>query len=169
MSAFQGFSTRSVHAENRIDPTTRAMEVPIVLNSAFAYSDLDTWLRVALHEEPGHIYSRNSNPTCRRFEEKMAALEGTKDATSFATGMAAINNTLMALLAPGQRVVSIKDSYGATYLHFTHFLPRIGIQCVLADTEDQDALEAAIRDGCAMVYLETPTNPTLKVLDLKRI
>jgi cystathionine gamma-synthase len=164
-----GFSTSSVHAKVQIDPTTRALEVPIVLNTAFAYSDLDTWLRVALHEEPGHIYSRNSNPTCRHFEEKMAVLEGTEDATSFATGMAAINNTLMALLAPGQRVVSIKDSYGATYLHFTHFLPRIGIQCELVDTEDQDALEATIRDGCAMVYLETPTNPTLKVLDLKRI
>jgi cystathionine gamma-synthase len=165
----QGFSTRSVHGQTQIDPVTRAIEMPIVLNTAFAYEDLDSWLRVALDEEPGHIYSRNSNPTCRRFEETMANLEGTEDATSFSTGMAAINNTLLALLSPGQRVVSIKDSYGATYLHFTQLLPRLGIHCDLVDTEDQAALEAAIGRGCDLVYLESPTNPTLKVVDLVRV
>ncbi|MGD8624672.1 MAG: aminotransferase class I/II-fold pyridoxal phosphate-dependent enzyme [Anaerolineae bacterium] len=165
----EGFSTRSVHAGNRIEPLTRAIEMPIVLNTAFAYGDVDTWLRVALDEEPGHIYSRNSNPTCRRFEETMAALEGTEEATSFSTGMAAINNTLMALLSPGQRVVSIKDSYGATYLHFTQVLPRFGIDCEVLDTEDMAGIEAAIGEGCDLVYLESPTNPTLKVLDLARV
>jgi cystathionine gamma-synthase len=163
----QGFSTQSVHAKCEIDSKTRAIEFPIVLNTAFAYDDIDGWIRVALHEDPGHIYSRNSNPTCRHFEERMAVLEGAEHATSFATGMAAINNTLMALLAPGQRVVSIKDSYGATYLHFTQLLPRIGVQCTLVETEDQKSLEGTIRAGCDVVYLESPTNPTLKILDLE--
>ncbi|MBN1316586.1 MAG: PLP-dependent transferase, partial [Anaerolineales bacterium] len=112
-----GFSTRSVHQTERIDPATRSIESPIVLNSAFAYDDLETWLQVALNQAPGHIYSRNTNPTSNRFEEKIAALEGVEAATSFTTGMAAINATLLALLSSGQRVVSIKDSYGATYLH----------------------------------------------------
>ncbi len=165
----QGFSTRSVHSQAAIDPVTRAIETPLVLNTAFAYHDLDTWLRVALHQEAGHIYSRNSNPTCRRFEEMMADLEGTEAATSFSTGMAAINNTLMGLLSPGDRVVSIKDSYGATYLHFTQMLPRFGIECAVMDTGDIEAIEAAILAGCNLVYLESPTNPTLKVLDLARI
>jgi cystathionine gamma-synthase len=164
-----GFSTRSVHLTNQIDPQTHAIETPIVLNTAFAYEDLESWLRVALHQEPGHIYSRNSNPTCRRFEEVMADLEGTEATTSFSTGMAAISCTLMALLSPGQRVVSIKDSYGATYLHFVELLPRYGIQCEVVDTDDWQALEAAIQQGCDMVYLESPTNPTLKVLDLERV
>jgi cystathionine gamma-synthase len=165
----RGFSTRSVHLTSRIDPQTHAIEVPIVLNTAFAYEDLDSWLRVALHQDPGHIYSRNSNPTCRSFEQTMANLEGTEAATSFSTGMAAISGTLLALLSPCQRVVSIKDSYGATYLHFTQILPRFQIQCDVLDTEDHEGIEAAIAQGCDLVYLESPTNPTLKVLDLERI
>lgn len=99
----------------------------------------------------------------------MALFEGAEESTSFSTGMAAINNTLMALLSPGQRVVSIKDSYGATYLHFTQLLPRFGVRCDVVDTEDVDALEEAIGQGCDLVYLESPTNPTLKVLDLERV
>jgi cystathionine gamma-synthase len=164
-----GFSTRSVHLANHIDPLTHAMEVPIVLNTAFAYEDLESWQRVALHQDPGHIYSRNSNPTCRYFEEAMADLEGTEAATSFSTGMAAISSTLLALLSPGQRVVSIKDSYGATYLHFTQILPRFQIRCDVLDSQDHEGIEAAIEQGCDLVYLESPTNPTLKVLDLRRI
>ena len=165
----QGASTHSVHGLHHIDPQTRAIENPIILNTAFGYQDLDVWLEVALDRQPGHIYSRNSNPTCRRFEEAIALFEGAEEATSFATGMAAINNTLMTLLSPGQRVVSIKDSYGATYLHFTQILPRFGVHCDVVATEDVDALEAAISEGCDLVYLESPTNPTLKVLDLERV
>jgi cystathionine gamma-synthase len=165
----QGASTQSVHGLHHIDPLTRAIESPIVLNTAFGYEDLDTWLDVALDRQPGHIYSRNSNPTCQRFEEAMALFEGAEEATSFSTGMAAINNTLLALLSPGQRVVSIKDSYGATYLHFTQLLPRFGVRCDVVDTEDIAALEESIDRGCDLVYLESPTNPTLKVLDLERV
>ncbi|MEJ2207476.1 MAG: aminotransferase class I/II-fold pyridoxal phosphate-dependent enzyme [Anaerolineae bacterium] len=165
----QGASTRSVHGLHQIDPLNGAIETPIVLNTAFGYGDLDTWLEVALDRQPGHIYSRNSNPTCQRFEEAMALFEGAEEATSFSTGMAAINNTLMALLRPGERVVSIKDSYGATYLHFTELLPRYGIDCDVVETEDMDGLEAAIGQGCDLVYVESPTNPTLKVIDLARV
>lgn len=99
----------------------------------------------------------------------MALFEGAEEATSFSTGMAAINNTLMALLAPGRRVVSIKDSYGATYLHLTELLPGYGVRCDLVETEDISALESAIGQGCDLVYVESPTNPTLKVVDLARV
>jgi cystathionine gamma-synthase len=75
----------------------------------------------------------------------------------------------MALLGPGQRAVSIKDSYGATYLHFTQLLPRFGVHCDVLATEDIAAFEEAIGQGCDLVYLESPTNPTLKVIDLERI
>jgi cystathionine gamma-synthase len=83
--------------------------------------------------------------------------------------MAAISNTLFTLLTPGDTVVSIKDTYGGTNKIFLEFLPRFGIEVRLCDTADHDAIEAAIARGCALVYLETPTNPTLKVVDIERL
>jgi cystathionine gamma-synthase len=164
----QGPSTRSVHLTEQVDEATRSVVPPVAANSAFAYPDVDTWRAAALGEVDGHIYARNSNPTTDRFEAKVAALEGAAVGTSFATGMAAISTTLLALLDAGDRVVSVKDAYGGTYLHFTEILPRYGIVCDVVDTDDQPALEAAIAQGCDVVYLETPTNPALKVLDLAR-
>jgi cystathionine gamma-synthase len=165
----EGPSTRSVHLSQRIDPSTRAIVPPICANTAFAYEDIETWRAVALNQAPGDIYSRNSNPTTTAFEEKVAALEGAESATSFATGMAAISTTLFALLSPLQHAVSVRDAYGATYLHFTQILPRFGVTCHVCETEDHEAIEAAIEQGCDVLYLESPTNPTLKVLDLARL
>jgi cystathionine gamma-synthase len=99
----------------------------------------------------------------------MAALEGAESVTSFATGMAAISTTLFALLGPGQRAVSVRDAYGATYLHFAQILPRFGVVCEVCETDDHEAIETAIAQGCDVLYLESPTNPTLKVLDLARL
>jgi cystathionine gamma-synthase len=102
------------------------MNIPIIENAAFAYGTFGSWREVALGEK-GDIYSRNSNPTIRAFNGKMAALEGAEAAADFSTGMAAINTTVSALLSPGQRAVIIKDAYGATCLHFKEILPRLGI------------------------------------------
>jgi cystathionine gamma-synthase len=146
-----------------------ATQVPVVYSAAYGYPDVDTWLDVALGKKPGHIYSRNTNPTVRAFEEKVRILEGAQAATSFATGMAAVSNALFALLSPGDRVVSVKDTYGGTNKIFREFLPRIGVDVDLRDTADYEQIEAAISEGCRIVYLETPTNPTLKVLDIARL
>jgi cystathionine gamma-synthase len=164
-----GPSTRSVHLGRYVHPDTHEILPPISQNVAFAYDDIESWRAVALHQAPGDIYSRNSNPTTRAFEEKVAALEGAESATSFATGMAAISNALFALLSPAQRAISVRDAYGATYLHFTQILPRFGITCQVCETEDHEAIKAAIAQGCDVLYLESPTNPTLKVLDLARL
>jgi cystathionine gamma-synthase len=169
MKQEEGPSTRSVHLCQRTDPGTRALVPPIVANSAFAYDDVAAWRAVALNQAPGDIYSRNSNPTTTLFEEKVAALEEAEVATSFTTGMAAINTTLFALLRPGQRAVTVRDAYGATYLHFTQILPSFGVECQVCETEDHDEIEAATAQGCDLLYLESPTNPTLKVLDLTRL
>lgn len=147
----------------------RATQVPVVHSVAFGYPDFDEWYDVATGKAEGHIYGRNTNPTVAVFEEKVRLLEGGAAATSASTGMAAISNTLHALLRPGSRVVSVKDTYGGTSLLFTEFLPAFGIECELIDTTDTDATEAAIEQGCDLLYLETPTNPTLKVLDLPRL
>ncbi|MDP1568615.1 MAG: aminotransferase class I/II-fold pyridoxal phosphate-dependent enzyme [Vicinamibacterales bacterium] len=164
-----GPSTRSVHLLSETDPATRAVVAPLVANAAFAYDTVADWRRVALGEVPGDIYSRNSNPTVRLFEQKMAALEGADGAVAFANGMGAIASTLFALLSPGQRAVTLKDAYGGTYLTFTELLPRFQVQCAVCETDDAEAIEAAIGGGCDLLYLETPTNPTLKVVDLARL
>jgi len=145
-----------------------AAQVPIVQSAPFAYDDMDEWAAVALGRSDGYIYSRNTNPTVGVFEEKCRVLEGGEKAVAFASGMAAISNTLLALLSPGDRVVSIKDSYGGTSRLFMDVLPRMNIEVDLVETGDGDAIEAAIGKGCKLVYLETPTNPTLKIIDLRR-
>ena len=103
----------------------RATQVPVVHSVAFGYDDVDEWLAVARGEADGHIYGRNTNPTVAVFEEKLRVMEDAEAATSAATGMAAISNSLYALLAPGKRVVSVKDTYGGTSEIFTDFLPRL--------------------------------------------
>ena len=146
-----------------------ATQVPVVHSVSFGYADVDEWLRVARGHEPGHIYSRNTNPTVRAFEEKVRRLEDAEAATSFASGMAAISNTLFALLAPGDRVVSVKDCYGGTSQLFLDFLPKFKIEVMLCETDDFEGIEAAVAAGCRVLYLESPTNPTLKVVDLARL
>jgi cystathionine gamma-synthase len=146
-----------------------ATQVPIVYSAAFGYGDIDGWVDVALGRTEGHIYSRNTNPTVAAFEEKVRLLEGAEAATSFSTGMAAVSDTLFGLLAPGDRVVSVKDTYGGTNQLFIDFLPRWGVEVELCDTGDVDEIEAAIVAGCRLVYLESPTNPTLKVMDIARL
>ncbi|GAB4022049.1 cystathionine gamma-synthase family protein [Spirosoma koreense] len=142
---------------------------PIVNSVTYAYDDLDEWYDVATGKANGFIYSRNTNPTVHVFEEKVRILEEAEAATSFATGMGAISNTLFALLGPGKRVVSLKDTYGGTSRLFLDFLPGYNVQVTLCDTTDHEQLEAEIAKGCDLVYLETPTNPTLKVVDIKRL
>ena len=164
-----GDGTRSVWAGEGITTWERSTQVPIVPSVSFGYDDVDEWIDAATGVAPGHIYSRNTNPTVSVFEARMANLERAESATSFATGMAAISGTLHTLLAPGDRVVSITDTYGGTSRLFLEFLPRIGIDVELCPTDDHDAIESQIARGCSVVYLETPTNPTLKILDLERL
>lgn len=166
-----GPGTTAVWAGERIggDGGEGATVPPIARGVTFAYDDLDEWSAVATGRRPGHIYSRNTNPTVAAFEAKVRALEGAEAATGFATGMAAISGTLFTLLSPGDRVVSVRDTYGGTNKIFVEFLPRFGIDVRLCDTADHETIEAEIGRGCRIVYLESPTNPTLRVLDLARL
>ena len=162
-------STQSVWAGEDLDNFGGATTTPVFRSVTYAYPELDQWHEVALGNKPGHIYSRNTNPTVHALEEKIRILEGAEAATAFSTGMAAISNTLFALLAPGKRVVSIKDSYGGTSRIFIEFLPHYGVKVQLCETTDHHQLESEIAKGCDLLYLETPTNPTLKVIDIARL
>jgi len=164
-----GPGTASVWAGEEGTFSDGATQVPLVHSVAFGYPSLDEWSEVALGRQDGHIYSRATNPTVRVFEEKVRMLEGAEAATSFSTGMAAISNALFTLVEPGDRVVSIKDTYGGTSKVFLEMLPEAGVEVALCETEDYDEIERQVADGCRLLYLESPTNPTLKVLDLGRL
>ena len=164
-----GFGTRAVWAGESGRYWEGATQIPVALSVSFGYDDVNQWLDVAKGKRKGHIYSRNTNPTVAAFEDKVRDLEMAEAASSFSSGMGAISNTLFALLSPGDRVVSIKDTYGGTNKLFIEFLPRFGIEVELCDTGDHRAIEAAISQGCKAVYLESPTNPTVKVVDLRRL
>ena len=169
-AALPGQSTIAVWGgETGHDAYERATQVPVVHSVSFGYADLDSWQAVALERAPGHIYSRISNPTVRAFEEKIRDLEAAQAATSFSSGMAAISATLFTFLRPGDRVVSVKDSYGGTNKLFSEFLPSFGIEVALCDTSDFAQIEAEIAAGCKLLYLESPTNPTVKVVDIARL
>ena len=165
-----GQSTQSIWGgEQEHELYERSTQVPVVHSVSFGYKDIDTWHKVALEEDQGFIYSRNANPTVRAFEDKVKVLEGAEAATSFSSGMAAISNTLATFLKPGDRIVSIKDSYGGTNVIFNEFLPPLNIDVSLCETGDYEQIEAEIAKGCKVLYLETPTNPTIKITDIKRL
>ena len=165
-----GQSTKSIWGgEQDHELYERSTQVPVVHSVSFGYKDIDTWHKVALGSEEGHIYSRNTNPTVRAFEDKVKVLENAEAATSFASGMAAISNTLGTFLQSDDRVVSIKDSYGGTNVIFNEFLPPLNIDVCLCETDDQEQIMSEITKGCQVLYLETPTNPTIKITDIKKL
>jgi cystathionine gamma-synthase len=161
--------TRAVWAGEETPLMDGATQVPVVHSVSFGYKDVDDWQAVALGQKPGHIYSRNTNPTVQVLEEKIQDLEDAGAATSASTGMGVIHSTLFSLLSPGERVVSVKDTYGGTNVIFSEFLPRFQIQVQLCDTTDHDQIEAEVAKGCKVLYLESPTNPTTKVMDIARL
>ncbi|MBA2175024.1 cystathionine gamma-synthase family protein [Halobacillus locisalis] len=163
------FGTKSIWAGEKDQLAFGATQVPVVHSVSFGYDDMDEWYDVAIGKKPGHIYGRNTNPTVQAFEEKIRVLEGAEASTSFSTGMAAISNTLGTLLFPGDRVVSIKDTYGGTNKIFTEFLPKQQVEVVLCDTGDHEAIEKEVAKGCKVLYLESPTNPTVKITDIERM
>ncbi|MDC3237274.1 cystathionine gamma-synthase family protein [bacterium] len=164
-----GKGTCSVWAGEEEYLMQNATQVPVVHSVSFGYKDVNEWQKVASGKQSGHIYSRNTNPTVEVFENKICRLENAQAATSASTGMGIISSTLFALLRPGQRIVSVKDTYGGTNKIFTEFLPRINVEVTLCNTTDHEAIESEVDRGCDLLYLETPTNPTIKIIDLARL
>lgn len=152
--------TLTVHAGVEPDPTTGAVMTPIYQTSTFAQTD------VAEHK--GYDYSRSDNPTRTALHEALAALEGGKYALAFASGMAAID-TMMRLVKPGEEIICGNDVYGGTYRLFTKVLADYGIEFTFINTTDLAELEAALSEKTKLVWLETPTNPMLKLTDITAV
>ena len=151
---------RTAHAEH---------SVPLYLTSSYTFEDADD-MRLQFNEEKeGHIYSRYANPNVNEFISKMAALEGAETGWATATGMAAVFTTFAALLKAGDHIVSSRSVFGSTHKLFTEILPKWNISSSYVDATDYEGFERAIRAETRMIYLETPSNPGLDIIDLKRV
>ena len=165
------FRTRAVHSGTRPDPHTGAHVAPIYQTSTFAYGSFGRGERLFGGEEAGFVYSRIGNPTTRAFEEKLADLEGAEDAVAFSSGMAAVSALMLTLLKPGDEVVFVGPLYGGTEGFFRDILGRFGMgvrETTRAGDLNEDLLEA-LSPATRVIYVETPTNPTLRISDLRAI
>ena len=154
------FETRAIHAGQDPDPVTGAVIPPIYQTS--------TYVQDAVGVHKGFEYSRTDNPTRTALHEVMAALEGGKWALAYASGLAATQN-LAYLLAPGDHVLLSDDAYGGTYRLFARVISRYGIEFSLVDLSNLEATRAALRPNTKFVWVETPTNPYLKIVDIRGI
>lgn len=154
------FETLAVHAGVEPDPSTGAVMTPIYQTSTYAQTDVGV--------TRGYEYSRTDNPTRTALQQALAALEGGRHALAFASGMAAID-TLLRLLKPGDHVICGNDVYGGTYRLFDKVLQLTGLAFSYVDTADVDAVRAALRPKTRLIWLETPTNPLLKVTDIAAV
>jgi O-succinylhomoserine sulfhydrylase len=150
-------------------PTTQQQEhsTPLYITSSFTFEEAETMRAAFADESDDNIYSRFSNPNVDEFIEKMCALEGAEAGFATSTGMSAIFSSIFALLNQGDHLICCSSVFGSTFTLVTKYLPRFGITCTLVAADDYNAWEAAVRPNSKMVYLETPTNPQLEVLDLE--
>src|SRR5688572_1090110 len=139
----------------------------LFLTQGYVYDTARTAEKRFTNEEPGYQYSRFSNPTVNMFEQRMAALEGAEAARATATGMAAVTTALMGQVRAGDHIVSSKALFGSCLYVVEEHLPRYGVASTLVDGCDLDQWRKAVRPNTKTFFLESPTNPTLEVLDIK--
>ena len=152
-----GFSTLSVHAGVEPDPSTGAIMTPVYMSS--------TYVQEGIGKHKGYEYSRSSNPTRDALESAFAALEGGQNGLAFSSGLAAVDAVLMTL-SPGDEVIAGDDLYGGTRRLFTtHYAP-LGIKFHFVDTQDASNVTAVLNERTRLVWLETPTNPLLRITDI---
>ncbi|MHA7153948.1 cystathionine gamma-synthase [Arthrobacter sp. TMN-50] len=158
----QGFNTRAIHAGQTPDPTTGAVIPPLYQTTTFAQDGIGQLRN-------GYEYGRGTNPTRDSLQTQLAALEGATHGFSFSSGLAAEDSLIRALLAPGDRIVMGNDVYGGTYRLIDRVLSPWGIRNAAVDMSDLDAVRAAVDGNTRMVWVETPSNPMMKISDIAAI
>jgi cystathionine gamma-synthase len=158
--------TKAVRGASDLEKKNGPMATPIYQTSTFEVADNDEQLRVTPTD---HFYTRYGNPTNTVAERTIAQLEGVDAALTFASGMGAITTTIMALLKSGDHIVAQRDIYGGATKFFTQWLPKMGIETTLVDTTEYEQHARAIRPNTRLLYVESPTNPAVRVVDLKRV
>ncbi|QIY91247.1 O-succinylhomoserine sulfhydrylase [Chryseobacterium gallinarum] len=140
---------------------------PLYLTSSFIFQDAEDMRASFAEEKPKNLYSRFSNPNVTEFTEKIAKMEGAETGYAFATGMAAIYSTFAALLSAGDHIVSCQSVFGSTHTLFTKYFPKWNIETTYFKAEDAENVEKLIKPNTKVLYLETPTNPAIEILDLE--
>jgi len=169
MNDSRHIETQAIHAGRVGDPAHGSLATPIHQTSTFVFDDAAQGGARFAGEAEGYVYSRLGNPTVRELEQRMAVLEGTDDAIAFASGMGAISAVLLGLLRAGDHLVSTAQLYGCTHALIDEQLRGFGIDVTLVPEVDEAAIEAALTPRTRMIYVETPVNPRLDVLDLGAI
>lgn len=163
----KGFSTTSIHGSSLKDQYG-SLIMPIYNSSTFIFdSTAQGAARFAL-EEPGYIYSRLGTPTCTALEETLAKLEHGEAGLVTATGMGAVTATIWTVINGGEEIIADKTLYGCTFEFFEHHLSRFGVKVHFIEMSNEDELRAALNDKTKIVYLETPANPNLKIIDIEK-
>jgi cystathionine beta-lyase len=155
-----GFATKLIHFPGAVDETTGASSVPLYQASTFHHFDID--------QPQKYDYARSGNPTRQALEDYIALLEGGVRGFAFASGMAAISSAFM-LLSAGDHVICTEDVYGGTYRLLTTIMNRMNVETTFVDMTDPDRIQAALKPNTKAVYLETPSNPTLKITDIAAV
>ncbi|PKL26783.1 MAG: methionine gamma-lyase [Spirochaetae bacterium HGW-Spirochaetae-3] len=163
------FDTRSIHAGGRHGNPENALNPPIFMTSTFTFENTDKVDAVMNFESDDYVYTRGNNPTLRLFEERMASLENGVGAVAFASGMAAISSVLFSLLRPGDNVLVHRTLYGSSYSVVTKVLPKYGMGYRIADLENEEDLASVVDARTKVIYFESPSNPNLSVVDIRRI
>lgn len=160
------FDTLSLHAGQEADPVTGARAVPIYQTTSYSFVDTEQAAGLFNLEQPGHIYSRISNPTVAVLEERIAALEGGVGAVCTASGMAAFHLAAATIMSAGNHVVASRNIYGGTHNMLNLTMPRFGITTTFVDPRDPEAWRAAITADTRVLFAETLGNPGIEVLDV---
>lgn len=162
-----GFDTQTIHAGQNPDPSTGALATPIFQTSTFVFDSVEQGAARFSEDEPGFCYTRGGNPTTAQLEEKIATIEGGEACIATSSGMGAIGSTLVTLLKPGDHIVCGDTVYGGTSVLMSTGLPQMGIEVSFVDTSNLENLRKSMKENTKVVYFETPTNPTLKVTNIK--
>lgn len=163
MENFETFAIRTQTERTQFDEHS----TPLYLTSSFIFQDAEDMRASFAEEKPKNLYSRFSNPNVTEFTDKIAKMEGAESGYAFATGMAAIYSTFATLLNAGDRIVSCQSVFGSTHTLFTKYFPKWNIETTYFKAEDAENLEKYIQPNTKILYLETPTNPAIEVLDLE--
>lgn len=163
------FNTKAIHLEQNPSDDTRVISQPIIPAVAYSFSSADEAAAVVAGEKEGVYYGRYGNPTTRTLEKKIAALEGSEDALGVSSGMAAISIALLSHLKHGDHVVATRDVYGGTHKFLTNFAVRYGIETDFVDCTDIETIKKAIKPNTKVIYIETPSNPGLCLIDIAKV
>lgn len=163
-----GLGTTAIHS-GTVKNLYGTLAVPIYQTSTFIFDSAEQGGKRFALEEAGYIYTRLGNPTTTVLEEKIAALEEGEAAVAMSSGMGAISSTLWTILKAGDHIVTDKTLYGCTFALMCHGLTRFGVEVSFVDTSNLEEVKNAMKENTRVVYLETPANPNLKIVDLEEV